>query len=264
MNGKRESGNRITRARKKNRCWKTARKITKASTQWTLICSAATAAQSANALGLTASDLTSMESLGLLSSGVLGGRDLSTLAAKSLGSTAGSGATDSLLLQQILTQLTELKEQVAKQTAATPAAQTVSAQTTSAVTETYTQEAKAGHKILRFVVNGYDVLSTCRDIYFSTQEADGSFLLTGDRKYQSSGVSRSETFHLLFRAKGSKEGITTYAVTPAVTQDYTNEYSFLYQLSERKNLTAEQTGNFISMRVNEPQWKMDLLLSLDD
>lgn len=219
------------------------------------------AAQSATAAGLTASDLTSLDSLGLLSSGVLGGGNLTSLAAKNA---SLSGSTDSLLLQQILAQLTELKEQVAKQNAPAPDAQTTAAQTVSAVTEHYTQETKSGHKILRFVANGYDILATCRDIYFSTQETDGSFLLTGDRKYLSSGANRSETFHLLFRATGSTEGITNYAVTPAVTQDYTNEYSFLYQLAERKNLTAQQTGNFISLRVNEPNWKLDLLLSLDD
>lgn len=219
--------------------------------------------------GLTASDLNSMDSMGLLGqfSGLLDGKNLSSLAtAHSLSASTGNSSADSILLQQILTELNELKVQIAKQNTLTHSTENVSANSTTTslptVTENYTQEGKEGSKILRFIVNGYDVLSTCRDIYFSTQEADGSFLLTGDRKYTSDGENRRETFYFLFHANGAKEGITNYTVTPQVTQDYTNTYSFLYQLSQKSNLVAQRTGNFISMRVNELDWKMDFLLSM--
>lgn len=204
------------------------------------------AAKAAGELGLTATDLTSMDQLGLLSSGILGGGSLSAL--KAAAAKTAPASADSLLLQQILAQLTELKAQLEKQEL--PAA-------------AHRQETAANRRILRFVVNGYDVLATCRDVYFSVPETDGSFLLTGDRKYLSNGANRSETFHLLFAAKAAENGFAQYGVTAAVTQDYTNEYSFLYQLAERQPLTAQRTGNFVSLRVNDPDWKLDLLVALD-
>ena len=204
------------------------------------------AAKVAGELGLTATDLTSMDQLGLLSSGILGGSSLSALKAATAKNTPAS--VDSQLLQQILVQLTELKAQLEKQEL--PAV-------------TNRPETAANRRILRFVVNGYDVLATCRDVYFSVPETDGSFLLTGDRKYLSNGANRSETFHLLFAAKAAENGFAQYGVTAAVTQDYTNEYSFLYQLAERQPLTAQRTGNFVSLRVNDLDWKLDLLVALD-
>ena len=213
-------------------------------------------AQAASGLGLTATDLASMDSLGLLSSGLLGGGKLNALAAA--GNTSSLPSADSVILQQILEQLAELKAQVEQQNANGGAAQVVP------VAVKNPAETAAGRKILRFVVNGYDVLATCRDIYFSVPETDGSFLLTGDRKYVSNGANRSETFHLLFRAKDAEDGFARYAVTAAVTQDYENEYSFLYQLAERADLMARRTGNFISLRVSDPDWKLDLLVALDD
>ena len=204
------------------------------------------AAKAAGELGLTATDLTSMDQLGLLSSGILGGGSLSAL--KAATAKTAPASADSLLLQQILAQLTELKAQLEKQELPAVANR---------------QETAANRRILRFVVNGYDVLATCRDVYFSVPETDGSFLLTGDRKYLSNGANRSETFHLLFAAKAAENGFAQYGVTAAVTQDYTNEYSFLYQLAERQPLTAQRTGNFVSLRVNDPDWKLDLLVALD-
>ncbi|MDE5897941.1 MAG: hypothetical protein K2H09_01555, partial [Treponemataceae bacterium] len=114
--------------------------------------------------------------------------------------------------------------------------------------------------ILRFVVNGYDVLATCREVYFSSRENDGTFLLTGDRKYLSDGRTRDETFYLLFHADGACGAAAGYDVQPAVVQDYPNEYSFLYQLAQRNGLKADKTGNLVSMRVNSADWNMDLLL----
>lgn len=204
------------------------------------------AATAAGELGLTATDLTSMDQLGLLSSGILGGGSLSAL--KAAAAKTSSAPVDSLLLQQILAQLVELKARLEKQDLPAPADR---------------QETTANRRILRFVVNGYDVLATCRDVYFSVPETDGSFLLTGDRKYLSNGANRSETFHLLFAAQAAENGFAQYGVTAAVTQDYTNEYSFLYQLAERQPLTAQRTGNFVSLRVNDPDWKLDLLVALD-
>ena len=117
-------------------------------------------------------------------------------------------------------------------------------------------------KILRFNVNGYNILPTCRTVFISDASRDGAFLLTGDRTYLSDGKHRTETFHILFRPNLNPGMESNYSAAASVTQDYLNQYSFLYQLSQRNNLTAMRTGNFISMRTNDENWKLELLLDL--
>ena len=223
---------------------------TKKDASSTGLLSAATNSKSLFA-GLTASDLNDMSSRGLLGqvSGLLGGKSAADVLSGSAVSGGANSSMDSILLQQILGQLTELKNQNEK-----PAV--------NGAAVSFTQEGKAGSKILRFSVNGDDVLSTCRDIYFSTQESDGSFLLTGDRKYEADGTSNSETFYLLFRVNGANQGITRYFVTPEVTQNVEDTCSVMYQLAQKTNLTARRTGNLISMRANDADWKLDVLLSM--
>ena len=206
---------------------------------------------------LTADDLSSMNSLGVLGSlsGLLGSGN-SNLQSQLLSNqnTIAANTADSATLQKILGELTELKNKIANGANVTER---------SEGENTFSNIVKREPKILRFVVNGYDILSTCRKIYFSDEETDGTFLLTGDRKYMSENKVRSETFYFYFHAKGTENGVTKYTVTPAVSQDYENQYSYLYQLTKKNALTADRTGNLLTLRVAEGAWTMDLLLSLD-
>ena len=220
--------------------------------------SAATAANSAesfspagiNALSssVSASDLNSLQNAGMLGNlySILGN---SSGAASPLTNPADTASTDSQLAN-ILQQLKEIK-----QLSADKAVPDTDSAGKSTVRTDSSQPA-----ILRFVVNGYDILSTCRSTYFSNQESDGTFLLTGDRKYTSDGRTRNETFYLLFKTTGSTGFSTQYAVEPAVVQDYANKFSFVYQLAHMQNLSAVKTGNLITMRLNEPAYNMDLLI----
>lgn len=194
---------------------------------------------------VTASDLTSLDGAGLLGSFY-----------SSLNNplTTGDSSTNTLLTN-ILQQLNELKQENKSAITGSQAEKNADVTNSSAARENSTQPA-----ILRFTVNGYDVLVTCRTIYFSDTESDGSFLLTGDRKYVSDGKTRDETFYLLFKTKGSAGFSTQYVVEPAVVQDYANKYSFVYQLAQKVNLSAAKTGNLITMRINEPVYNMDLLI----
>ncbi len=194
---------------------------------------------------VTASDLTSLDGAGLLGS-----------LYSSLNSplTTDTSSTNTLLTN-ILQQLKELKQENKSVITDSRAEKNADVTNSSAAREDGTQPA-----ILRFTVNGYDVLATCRTIYFSDRENDGTFLLTGDRKYVSDGKTRGETFYLLFKTKGSAGFSTQYIVEPAVVQDYANEYSFVYQLAQKANLSAVKTGNLITMRINEPVYNMDLLI----
>ncbi len=162
-------------------------------------------------------------------------------------------SSDSKILAQILSELSELKS-----------SNTENGVLRSENKDGFSNAAKTEPKILRFNVNGYDILSTCKKIYFSEQESDGTFLLTGDRKYFSANKSRSETFYFFFNSKGSDGGITKYKVTPAVSQDSENTYSFLYGLTQKNELEAERTGNLVTLRSNDGSgWKMDLLISMN-
>ena len=162
-------------------------------------------------------------------------------------------SSDSKILAQILSELSELKS-----------SNTENGVLRSENKDGFSNAAKTEPKILRFNVNGYDILSTCKKIYFSEQESDGTFLLTGDRKYFSANKSRSETFYFFFNSKGSDGGITKYKVTPAVSQDSENKYSFLYGLTQKNELEAERTGNLVTLRSNDGSgWKMDLLISMN-
>lgn len=202
---------------------------------------------------LTAGDLSAMNGLGLFStvSGLLGksssGQNLSSNSQFLI----NQNSSDSKKLEQILSELSELKSENAS-----------SDGTVKEAKNSFSNAEKHEPKILRFIVNGYDILSTCKKIYFSDQESDGTFLLTGDRKYLSANKARSETFYFFFHAEGNDGGITKYKVTPAVSQDYENKYSFLYGLTQKNELEAQRTGNLITLRAGDGSWKMDLLISM--
>ncbi|MCR5724069.1 MAG: hypothetical protein K6G80_03185 [Treponema sp.] len=221
--------------------------------------SLAASTQSANQLSsiLSAGDLNSLQSSGLIGSfsSLLGVNN------SKLTQAAGSStlSADSLMLQQILNELTSIKQEVAARKESAAASGQGGAEAVSA-----TIPASASPRILRFLVNGHDVLPSCRQLYFSTQESDGSFLLTGDRKYAADGKLRAETFYLLFRATGSKSGTTSYNVALSLSQDYLNENSFLYQLSKHGSLQATRTGNLVTMHISDAGWNCDLLLTMDN
>ena len=95
-------------------------------------------------------------------------------------------------------------------------------------------------------------------------QLDGTFLITGDRVYSSDGKNRTETFHILFKSSPNENGSSNYKAAANVTQDYLNENSFLYQLSKFESLPAMRVGNFVSMRTEEPNWKLELLIDLGE
>jgi hypothetical protein len=190
--------------------------------------------------GLTAADLTVLDKIGALG-------NISSIINKTSSSQSGTG-----LLEQLLTNLSEIKKENKTKT------EQVAAQTETADIH---PENRNG-SILRFTVNGYDITGTCRTVYFSQQEKDGSFLLTGDRKYLSGGKPFGETFYLLFKSDGYTGGTTTYNVLPYVLQTTGNPYSFMYKISQQQALQAQKTGNLVTMRISEPKLVVDLLLDI--
>lgn len=213
---------------------------------------------------LTASDIQALSNQGLLNAAFDTG-----MFAQS-GTASQNGQTNALL-QQVLSELEQLKQHntALQEHEAVPKNQQGTENPESDEAPLLQQSGVAtpasrtsGSRMIRFSVNGYDILHTCRTIYISDVQSDGTFLVTGDRRYVSDGKTRSETFHLLFKRAENEAGVQNYTAAAAVTQDYMNEYSFLYQLSQRPELTALRTGNLVTMRTEDPNWKLEMLIDL--
>lgn len=164
-----------------------------------------------------------------------------------------------ILLNKILAEIEKIKDKSSQDNSKKKTAEVSAA---PAKEEKLPEKAKA--RLLRFSVNGYDILRTCRKIYISEVQLDGTFLITGDRVYSSDGKNRTETFHILFKTSPSENGNLNYKAAANVTQDYLNENSFLYQLSKFESLPAMRVGNLVSMRTEDLNWKLELLIDLGE
>lgn len=163
-----------------------------------------------------------------------------------------------ILLNKILAEIEKIKDKSSQDNSK----KTDEVSAAPAKEEKLPEKAKA--RLLRFSVNGYDILRTCRKIYISEVQLDGTFLITGDRVYSSDGKNRTETFHILFKTSPSENGTLNYKAAANVTQDYLNENSFLYQLSKFESLPAMRVGNLVSMRTEDLNWKLELLIDLGE
>lgn len=208
---------------------------------------------------VTAADLTTLANKGLLNNfysllgssgnGALlpGGITTGGLSSGGISSGAALPSSSNAMLEKILSELADVKKQNAEAVK-------------SNEEQPLASSARPG--ILRFIVNGYDVLSSCRAVYFSDVGEDGTFLLTGDRTYTANGQKRMETFYLLFRPAGTTGFSAQYKVECSVVQDYTNVHSFMYRLASLGNLSAVKTGNLVSMRTSDPNCRADLLIDI--
>ena len=209
---------------------------------------------SKNQSAVSAADLTALAKKGLLNNfysllGVSGNDALlqGGLSAGGISSGAALPSSSNAMLEKILSELDNVKKQNAEAVKSN---------------EEQPPASSARPGILRFIVNGYDILSSCRTVYFSDVGKDGTFLLTGDRTYTANGQKRMETFYLLFRPAGNAGFSTQYKVECSVVQDYTNTHSFMYRLASLGNLSAAKTGNLVSMRTSDPNCRADLLIDI--
>lgn len=198
---------------------------------------------------LTATDISSLYDSGLFT-------DISSLNSASSLSSYATSSTTNILLQQVLNSLNELKSEQKK---ATPAEKTI-LENTKADSETFKSREPS---ILRFKINGYDIADSLTKIFFSEPEADGTFLLTADRKYYANQKAMTETFYMLFKTVSSKGSTVSYKVQPTIVQDQKNDNSYVYKLMSVKDLTAEKTGNLVVIHYNGDNLTADMLMDID-
>ena len=198
---------------------------------------------------LTANDISSLYDSGLFTS-------LSSLDNSANLSNYSTTTSTNILLQQVLNSLNDLKKQ--QQNASAKEKNALNATKTDS--ENFKQREPA---VLRFKINGFNIADSLTDVFFSETEPDGTFLLTGDRKYFVNQQVRTETFYMLFKTVASNGSTVTYRVQPSIVQDHKNENSYVYRLASVKNLTAEKTGNLVVMHFADDSLNADLLLDID-
>lgn len=181
------------------------------------------------------------------------GEAVQAIAAKSAAepNSAASKATNEVL-SQILEQLRLIAEKEKSSTLAESGTHAENSAT----------EAASQSKILRFLANGSDILGTCRTVYFSEPEANGVFLLTGDRVFHIGSQRHSETFYFLFKPQTSRDGNFFYDVEAELSQDASAPGSKLFPLAEAAGLTARRTGNLVTLRHAGDGWSLDILIDL--
>ena len=198
---------------------------------------------------LTAYDISALYDSGLFS-------NISSLDSSGSLTNYATSTSTNVLLQQVLNSLNELKKQ--QQGASAKEKNELDAVKTDS--ENFK---KREPSILRFKINGYNIADSLTKVFFSDTEADGSFLLTADRRYFVNQQTRTETFYMLFKTVSSNGTSLTYKVQPSIVQDFKNENSYIYRLANVKNLTAEKTGNLVVMHLSGDQVSADLLLDID-
>lgn len=199
---------------------------------------------------VSASDISSLGHNGLLGSlyGLTGGA-----------SRLSSASNDTMLLK-IMQGLSEIKKQQDELSE-----KVLANENTMKNQETYNKAEKSNNPaILRFVINGYNISDTCKTVYFSEKENDGSFLLTADRRYLFEDKPRNETFYFLFRSNGIGGASRAYNIEPAIVQDYKNEDSMVYKFCQQNDLKADKIGNLVTLHTASADLNCDLLLDIGE
>lgn len=167
-----------------------------------------------------------------------------------------------VLLQAVIEKLDALQKTVDLQNSARGSVAETDTKR-AAKQDTQDKQDKQGGRILRFVAGNYNILPSCTAVFISQPETDGSFLLTGDRKYRSensaAGKIYGETFYFLFKAAGGG----TFNAAFSLSQQPENPDSPLYALTRASFLQAVRTGNLVTMRVLAENVQTDLLLDID-
>ena len=197
---------------------------------------------------LTASDISTLYDSNLFS-------NISSLSGVNLNSRANQNS-QTALLEKMLESLDELKTEQKKASAEQKEQLSMQKQDNQ---NFRTREPS----VLRFKINGYNIADSLTQVFFSDTEADGSFLLTADRKYFVNQSQINETFYFLFKTSSSNGSVTSYEVIPTIAQDKRNPNSFVYRMCQLSDLTAQKTGNLVVLHYDVGGFVADMLLNID-
>lgn len=191
--------------------------------------------------GLSAKDIAALSQQGLFS-------NFSDLLGGNFSLPNSTSQNQNLLLNQILKELEEIKKN--------------QAQLNSIVNASDSQKNNSASKILRFVIDGQNLLPSCTSIYFSRIENDGSFFLTGDCKTLFQNIPLSETFYMLFKTAGTQNGKIIYTVELSILQNENHPDSKLCKLCSQPDITAVRTGNLVKLSRADGDFSYELLIDI--
>ena len=197
---------------------------------------------------LTASDISSLYDSNLFS-------NISSLSGVNLNSNAAQNS-QTILLEKMLESLDELKAEQKKASAEQKEEFSMQKQDN----QNFKTREPA---VLRYKINGYNIADSLTQVFFSDTEADGSFLLTADRKYFVNQSPINETFYFLFKTQSSNGAVTSYEVIPTIAQDKKNPNSFVYRMCQLSDITAQKTGNLVVLHYDTGGFIADMLLNID-
>jgi hypothetical protein len=115
----------------------------------------------------------------------------------------------------------------------------------------------SGGRILRFAVNGADVLRDCRNVTLSFP-GGGLLLVSGERRFIREGRVIDEGFHVLARPRGVSPGEVTYDAALMVSQGGEPTGG----LSGEGSVRAFRTGSILSIRGAGNGAALDMLIDL--
>jgi hypothetical protein len=111
-------------------------------------------------------------------------------------------------------------------------------------------------KILRCIVNETNCFGAFKNYWISKPEITGAFLLTGT---YTPTPTNSDIFYMYFIPSDNK----TYTVSITCDNTDKNLFSLLAARIKTIPLTAQRTGNLVSIRTTDTSLTMDMLLSID-
>jgi hypothetical protein len=173
-----------------------------------------------------------------------------------LAGTADSGNT-AVLLQEILKKLDDIQRQLSASASSAEHGNMPDSGSPEDISSAAAASQEGAGRMVRFRLDGYDMLTVCRTVYLSAPSEEG-FLVTGDCGYSTGGAAQEETFYLLFR----KTGAGAYEVAVELSQEPANESTFLFRFSGNSPYTAAEAGNTVVLRSVKPNQRSDIVVEL--
>lgn len=203
----------------------------------------------AQSLNLSAASLlqlsnssSSLSSLGNLNS-ILSGSGINSL--------SNTNNTSTLILNQILEQLNNIQTELSE-------IKKTSGNSQDNKTQNSDTKINNTNKILKFKINGINILPSITNIFFSTQDTDGSLLVSIDRTYFINTQKFDETLYLFFRNVGNN----IYEVALSLTQTPQNTNSLLYKLKDYAVYESTKSTNCYLLNFSRKDLSIELLLQL--
>lgn len=176
----------------------------------------------------------------------------SLLSGSGINSLSNTNNSSTLILNQILEQLNNIQSELSDIKNSTDYTQNKNSQNTT----TNNNISNSLNNILKFKINGINILPSITNVFFSKQENDGSLLVSFDRTYFINSQKFDETLYLFFRNVGNN----IYEVALSLSQIPLNENSLFYKLKNYSVYESTKSSNCYLINFSRKDLSIELLL----